>query len=303
MKKNNYSIYVLEYAYVEQYPNSGIINGTHNSGTRKLPYGYALIRGNGRNIMVDVGYNHQEYGGYLGDKFGVVNWHSPRDVLAEVGVTPEEIDTVIITHAHFDHMGNTDAFPNATFYIQERELSQWIWAMAQPAHMQWMMTGTDPADILRVVELARDGRLVSLSGNCENIAPGIDVHTAFDTHTYGSMWLNVRNDLKSGSDNNWVLAGDLVYSYENLVEKPVIRNGEVEGTLNLKPVGLAMGNETNLVLSSDEMLKAVNYQVKRVIPVHEQRVTEVFPSRVSDSGLFIAEITCADDLPSYVSLA
>jgi Metal-dependent hydrolases of the beta-lactamase superfamily I len=37
---------------------------------------------------------------------------------------------VFITHAHFDHMGGTDDFPNATFYVQERELSKWVWAMS-----------------------------------------------------------------------------------------------------------------------------------------------------------------------------
>ncbi|HKN05478.1 MAG TPA: hypothetical protein VJY31_16235 [Buttiauxella sp.] len=61
-----------------------------------------------------------------------------------------------------------------------------------------------------------------------------------------------------------------------------------------------MANETNLILSSDEMLKAVDYQVKRIVPVHEQRLTEVFPSRMTEAGLFIAEITKADDQLSQV---
>ena len=54
------------------------------------------------------------------------------------------------------------------------------------------------------------------------------------------MWPNVRNDLESQSENNWVLA------------------------------------------------------------VHEQRLTEVFPSRVTEKGLFIAEITKADNQLSQV---
>lgn len=294
MSRNTYSISVLEYAYVEKYPEGAVVAGRFGAETRKLPYCYALIQGHGHNILVDVGYNHKDYGGYLGDKFGVINWHSPREVLAERGITPEDVDTVIITHAHFDHMGNTDAFPNAKFYIQDRELSQWIWAMAQPEHKQWMMVGTDPADILRVVDLARQGRLVSLAGSTENILPGIDVHTAYDTHTYGSMWVNVRNDLRADSDNNWVLAGDLVYVYENLVKDPVVANGEVEGALNLTPVGLAMGSMTNLVTASDAMLKAVNYQVKRIVPVHEQKLTEVFRSRVTATGLCVVNICTSD---------
>ena len=45
-------------------------------------------------------------------------------------MAPADVAHVFITHAHFDHMGDTDEFPNATFYIQERELSKWVWAMA-----------------------------------------------------------------------------------------------------------------------------------------------------------------------------
>ncbi len=82
--------------------------------------------------MVDVGYNDKDYGKHLGDKFGVENWRSPKEVLAGIGLTPEDVDTVFVTHAHFDHFGNVEDFPNATFYIQEREMAKWVWAMALP---------------------------------------------------------------------------------------------------------------------------------------------------------------------------
>ena len=41
----NYSIWVLEYAYVPSYHVSGIVYGAHNQGYRKLPYCYVLIKG------------------------------------------------------------------------------------------------------------------------------------------------------------------------------------------------------------------------------------------------------------------
>ena len=63
--------------------------------------------------------------------FGVQNWHGPVEVMGEIGVKPTDVTDIFITHAHFDHIGDTDSFPNATFYMQERELSKWIWAMAQ----------------------------------------------------------------------------------------------------------------------------------------------------------------------------
>lgn len=301
MSKNAYSIRVLEYAYAANYPESGVVYGSHNAGFRKLPYAYVLIQGQGHNIMIDVGYNHAEYGGYLADKFGVTNWHSATAVLSECGLRPEDIDAVFITHAHFDHMGNIQAFPNATFYIQDQEIVSWISAMGQPPHMQWAMAGTDPSDIIRIADLARQGRLVCLKGAVENIFPGVDVHPAYDTHTDGCMWIKVRNDLMSNSNNAWVLAGDLVYAYKNLVANPRVVNGEIEGELQLRPVGLAMGSKSKLIFTTDEMLRHVQYQVKRVIPVHEEMLAEVFPSRVTGNDLKVIEICLSDEASSYVA--
>jgi N-acyl homoserine lactone hydrolase len=292
----NYSIWVLEYAYVPNYHVSGIIYGYHNQGYRKLPYCYVLIKGKRHAAMVDVGYNHKEFGGYLGDKFGVINWHSPSEVLKECSLRPEDIDTVFVTHAHFDHFGNVDDFPKAKFYIQEREIAKWVWAMSLPERMQWMMVAIDPGDVLRGVELAKNKRLATVNGDLVNVLPGIDLHPAYDSHTFGSMWVEVRNDGKSTSQDTWVLAGDLIYVYENLSS-----SGDVVGVEKIyNPVGLAVGSQMNLVLATEAMMQAVNYEERRVIPVHEERLKEVFPSRITKDGLRISEICLADDEPSLV---
>jgi N-acyl homoserine lactone hydrolase len=290
----DYSIWVLEYAYVSSYHLSGIIYGAHNQGYRKLPYCYVLIKGQGITAMVDVGYNDKEYGHAMGEAFGLKNWHDPRSVLAECGVTPEEVTHIFITHAHFDHMGGTDHFPNARFYIQERELSKWVWAMALEQKFRWLMVATDPGDVLRVVDLARQGRLVSIDGDRENVLPGIDLRAAFDTHTWGSMYVTVRNNNKPEAEDRWILAGDLVYCFENL------RGRDTENPQYL-PVGLGMGSQTNLLLATDAMVTEVGGDSNRVIPIHEARLNEAFPSRLTEQGLLIMEIALADGQTSVVA--
>src|SRR5260370_36528766 len=102
----DYSIWVLEYSYVTKYHKSGVLYGAHNQGYVKLPYCYALIKGKNHVAMVDVGYNDKEYGKVLGDRVGVENWHTPKVVLAVVGLTAAAVDTALIRHAHFHAFGD-----------------------------------------------------------------------------------------------------------------------------------------------------------------------------------------------------
>ena len=290
---NTYSIWVMEYAWVANYHLSGLIYGAHNEGHCKLPYCYILIKGQGQLALVDVGYNHKAYGEVLANLYGVENWHSPRTVLAECGVTPEDISNIFITHAHFDHMGNIEDFPNATFYMQERELSKWVWAMSLERRFRWLMLGIDPGDILRAVDLARQGRLVCVNGDRESVLPGIDLHAALDTHTWGSMYIHVRNDLAANSANSWVFAGDLAYKYENL-------HGRDPSDPEYIPVGLATGSQFNLIMAAEAMVKAAGGDCFRVIPPHEERLREIYPSRITKTGLRITELALANGEPSRV---
>ncbi|MBZ5579935.1 MAG: N-acyl homoserine lactonase family protein [Acidobacteriia bacterium] len=290
---SKYSIWVLEFAHVPDYPLSGLVYGAHNQGTRRLPYCYVLIKGEGHVAMVDVGYNHKAYGAVLATAYGARDWHAPRPVLAECGVTPEDVSTVFLTHSHFDHMGNIEDFPNATFYIQERELSKWVWTLSLERRFRWLMLGIDPADILRTVDLARQGRLVCVNGDRQDLLPGVDLHAAFDTHTYGSMYVRVRNDGTPHSKDNWIFAGDLVYTQENL-------RGHDANDPEYIPVGFASGSQFNLLMTTGEMVKGVDGDIRRIIPIHDELLKERFPSRITTDGLCLTELALADGEASRV---
>ncbi len=291
--KSAYSIWVMEFAHVPDYPVSGLIYGAHNQGTCKLPYCYIVIRGQGHVAMVDVGYNHKAYGEVLANTYGVRGWHSPRVVLAECGLAPEDIANVFITHAHFDHMGNLEDFPNATFYLQERELSKWVWSMSLERRFRWLMLGIDPADIMRAVDLAREGRLICIDGDRENVLPGVDLRAALDTHTWGCMYVTVRNDLAPNSADRWVFAGDLAYKLENL-------RGSDAGDPQYVPVGLAVGSQFNLIMATEARVQSAGGDCHRVIAGHEERLKDLYPSRITDKGLRITELALADGETSRV---
>ena len=286
---SRYSIWVLEYAFVPNYNVSGVLYGAHNQGYLRLPYCYVVIKGEGHVMMVDVGYNARDYGKVLADRFGVESWHSPKDVLAQIGLDPADVDTIFITHAHFDHMGNLDDFPNAHVYVQEREIARAIWAMSQPPRLSFVSIATDPADVLKCVALAQQGRLTMIDGDREDVLPGIDLRAASDTHTFGSQWVVVRNDGMRNSADPWVLAGDLIYVYENIEG-----DGSVVGVEQMYvPVGVAVGSQTNLVFTTEAIMNAAGGELRRVIPVHERRLVDKFPSRERESGLRVSEICLA----------
>jgi N-acyl homoserine lactone hydrolase len=291
---SQYSIWVLEYAYVAQYHVSGIVYGAHNQGYRKLPYCYVVIKGENTLAMVDVGYNEKDVGAEMARKFNVEAWQSPATILKQAGVTPEDVQHVFLSHAHFDHMGNTDAFPNAKFYLQEKELSKWVWAMALDSRFRWLNIATDPGDVMRAVDLARQGRLTLIDGDRDDVLPGIDIRAAFDTHTWGSQFVTVRNGDKSGSDS-WVLAGDLVYSFENLTGQDTTQ------PIQYTPVGLGVGSQTNMLFTTDQMVKEGGGDLERVIPIHEEGLRDRFPSRINEHGLRVTELCLAPGQSSLVS--
>lgn len=102
----------LKYAEGKLPGNLVLENGTEQD-TVMASFLYYLIQLDGKNILVDVG--DKPMPNYY------QNYQSPIAVLNEYGLHAEDIDSVIITHAHHDHIGALQEYKSATIYIQEDE--------------------------------------------------------------------------------------------------------------------------------------------------------------------------------------
>ena len=60
-------------------------------------------------------------------------------------------------------------------------------------------------------------------------------------------------------------------------------------------------SRANLILATDAMVKLVGGETRRVIPVHEEALAQVYPHRVTQHGLRIIELALADGQASLVA--
>ncbi|WP_158747839.1 N-acyl homoserine lactonase family protein [Acidisphaera sp. L21] len=130
----------------------------------------------------------------------------PHAILPSLGVDPAAVKTVILTHMHYDHIGNLDAFPHARFHLQSAEMAYAVSPlMAKP----WFRLAYEVDEIQRCVAYLHEGRLDLHAPEAE-IAPGMTVHLV-GGHCAGQEVVRVR------TRRGWVvLASDALHYYEEL---------------------------------------------------------------------------------------
>ena len=193
-----------------------------------------------RTILVDSGYQHAGRGRELADEDGISVSAAQR--AGRAGAAPGDVDAFVVTHAHFDHLGNVAAFPNATVYIQRREVEKWSWAVSLPRSMDWLKQGVSLDDLATLPRLAGEGRLRLVDGPAEDVFPGVSLVPDFDTHTYGHQHVVIR----TASSGVWVVPGDVMFLYANIEG--------IGGDGRYVPIGLAMGSQESM-LALDELMR------------------------------------------------
>jgi N-acyl homoserine lactone hydrolase len=286
----DYSIWVLEYGYVDSYPASRLFIGQAFEGHRRMPYCFGLLRSADRCILVDTGFADEAVYQRLTDRYGATYWTTPVEMLGRIGVRPDDVDAILLTHNHLDHAGCVADFPAADVYIQRRELTSYEEAIARPRRFEFLLRATDPALPGVLTERDRAGRVTCANGYLP-VADGVGLRPAFDTHTAGSQFAVVEN----AADGRWLFAGDNVYSYQNVEG--------LRGDGVMEPIGTSTGSQSVWLDTIDEALDWVGRDTSRMLPFHEAELFLRFPSREYADGLHIAEISRAGGHDSVLTAA
>jgi glyoxylase-like metal-dependent hydrolase (beta-lactamase superfamily II) len=165
----------------------------------QMDFYFWLLRNEDRIVLVDCGSSaDQTYFPHYG------HTTHPVDLLARMGVTPADVDHVILSHLHFDHIGNVAMFRHATFSVARAELDFWTGPYGQKPDIG---TGGIPAEVDVVRALVDAGRVSLIDGESE-LFPGITV-TPLRGHTPGLLLTTV--DTFTG---RVVLASDAAHYHE-----------------------------------------------------------------------------------------
>ena len=206
----HWDVYVIEFARSKDQPVDGLINGAHEDGVVDLPFSFVMARRGERVTLVDTGFMREGIGAEMSARFGIPHWISPLRMLAELGVEQEQVTDIVVSHAHFDHMGSIGKFPKAHIWIQKREILSWIEAMALPPQFGFLTAIINPDDLRHAFDASVEHRLTLLEGDRDNVLPGIHVRFG-EGHTLGQQFVI----LETGR-GRLVVSGDCVYAARNI---------------------------------------------------------------------------------------
>ena len=196
-----YELFALRYATRPAMRHEHFIGGDPHDGPMPMDYFVWVAKNAERAVVIDIGFTAES-----GGKRGRTLERCPIDSLVLLGVDPASVEDVILTHMHYDHVGNFHKFPNARFHLQEPEMH---YAVGRHMRHRQLARSFEPDDVCGIVRLNFDGRVQYYNGPA-NVLPGIDI-VPTGGHSVGLQFVKVNT--KRGVV---VLASDVTHFYENM---------------------------------------------------------------------------------------
>ncbi|MEM9708573.1 MAG: N-acyl homoserine lactonase family protein [Pseudomonadota bacterium] len=234
----------------------------HASDPHAMDYFLWVLKSGGRTILVDTGYDAEE-----AESRGRPIRRDPGAALAPLGLRPEDIDTIICTHLHYDHAGGLHQYPGAWIHLQTTEMAFATGPCMCDPTMKLPFTGSH---VCEAVMRLHQGRVQFHEGDGE-VADGVTVHRV-GGHSRGLQVVRVR------TNKGWLcLASDAAHYYENVFERkpfPIVIDLEdmVRGWDRIE----ALASDRNLLIPGHDPLVSTHFPVG---PVDYIRRLDLGPSK------------------------
>ena len=198
---DTWAVYALKYADRNSRTRAdSFLDDDHPTAPHGMDYFVWVLDNGTRQIVVDTGYEAEEAA-----RRGRPILRDPAQSLHVLGLQASNVDTVIITHMHYDHAGGLVRYPRATFHVQSSEMAFATGPCMCDPELRAPYTAEHLCDLIRHLYA---GRVQFHDGDAE-IAPGVSVHR-IGGHSRGLQAVRVKT--QSGP---LCLASDAAHYYEN----------------------------------------------------------------------------------------
>ncbi len=169
-----YKIFAIRYATRDARRADHFVGGDPHDAPMPMDYFTWVVVGSDRAFLVDTGFT-AEVAARRKREF----LRCPIESLKLLGIDPDAVTDVVITHLHYDHVGNFHKLPNARFHLQEREM-----AFATGRHMRYPYFGHgfEVDDVVGMVRLNFKRRVELHDGE---VRTGARAHAASGGRPYG----------------------------------------------------------------------------------------------------------------------
>jgi glyoxylase-like metal-dependent hydrolase (beta-lactamase superfamily II) len=217
-----------------------------HDGPMPLDYNLWILRNAHRVVLVDTG-----FGPRASTERGRPILFDPIEGLKAIGIDPDAIEDIVITHLHYDHAGNIDRFGKARFHVQDGEVAYATGRCMCEAHTRFPY---DVEDIVTLVRRTYADRVVFHEGD-DDLLPGLTLH-AFPGHS--AMVQAVRVNTARGPV---LLASDSTHYFANI--------------LNMNPFVLTI--DTSATIDSYHRILKLAGGINRLVPGHDPKVRRLYP--------------------------
>jgi glyoxylase-like metal-dependent hydrolase (beta-lactamase superfamily II) len=242
-----HEVYAVRYGHHPRKAAENFIGGDPHDVLQPLDYFVWAIVAEDETIVVDTGFDETVAG-----RRGRQIVHPVREGLKALGVDPDKVGNVIISHMHYDHSGNGELFSRARYHVQDKEMEYCTGRCM--CHNQ-LRSSYEEDYVVSMVRKVFAGR-VTFHDGVDEIAPGVTVHH-IGGHSKGLQ--SVRVKTRRGYV---VLAADAVHLYPHLDEARIFPT-----TYNLAEV-----------LEGYQTLRKLASSRHHIVPGHDPTVMLQYPA-------------------------